>query len=307
MNTMTNIDTTAGVSRAAVLVSLTVSAYTGRKKDRRTQDEVQLTKGAASRNAASVYKSLFADCKELEAIAKHQSRVRADHYRLTLPWSDSGLRMLPATVILEHSKMIYDAKQECARLVDAFLDRYDVLVAAAAFQLGSLFDRTEYPSREQVRRKFGIESKTFPMPTAGDFRLDIETAVQEDLRRKFDQQMQEAVQDAMRSAWERLHTALTNLSDRLGVDEQEDGTVKKRVFRESLVSNALDVCDVLKHLNITNDAALEQARQELRGALDGVETKDLRESEGTRAVTKQSVDKILSKFEWLDMGVGDGV
>ncbi len=54
----------AGIARAAMLVDLQISIYSGRKQDKRTQAEVTLSKGANSKKAASVYKSLFADCAE---------------------------------------------------------------------------------------------------------------------------------------------------------------------------------------------------------------------------------------------------
>ena len=173
--------TIAGIARAAVLVDLEISIYSGRKQDKRTQAEVTAAKGAASRRAASVYKSLFADCPELDAISKFQARVRAEHYRLTQPWNDYGARLLPTSLLQEYKQTLNRLEAEFDRLVDKFLDKYDTLVAAAAFQIGTLFDRNEYPSRAQVANKFRMSVTFSPLPTAGDFRLDIEAEVQRDL------------------------------------------------------------------------------------------------------------------------------
>ena len=60
----------AGVARAAMLVDLQISLYSGRKQDKATQAEVTQSKSAKSSKAASVYKSLFAECAELDAITK---------------------------------------------------------------------------------------------------------------------------------------------------------------------------------------------------------------------------------------------
>ena len=97
---------------------------------------------------------------------------------------------------------------------------------------------------------------------------------------------------------ERLHKALLRLSDRLTQDEDEDGKPKKRVFHDTMVDGAIDLCDLLKHMNVMNDPALEKARVQLEGVLSGVTPKDLRESEGTRVITKQKVDAILGAFDW---------
>ncbi len=139
---MSNI--VAGVARSSMMVDLHIAVYTGRKQDKSTQAEVVANKGANSKKAASVYKSLFADCAELDAITKFQARARAEHYRLTLPWNDYGARLLPTKALLDYQQSMGRYQSEFERLVDAFLDKYDTLVAAAAFQLGTLFDRDEY-------------------------------------------------------------------------------------------------------------------------------------------------------------------
>jgi len=296
MSTTTSV---AGVARAAMLVELNVSLYSGRKKDRATQAEVTAAKGAHSKQAASVYKSLFADCAELEAIVRFQARVRAEHYRLTLPWSDSGGRLLPTTTMMAHQDMMNAATAEFNALVNKFLDRYDTLVAAAAFQLGALFDRAEYPSRGDVAKRFSMSTTISPLPTSGDFRLDIEAEVQNDLAQRYEAQVATLVQRANDDAWQRLYDVLAAMSDRLTIDAQNDGTVKKRVFRDTLVNNAAELCGLLTQLNVAGDPRLEHARARLEDALLGVTAKDLRESDGTRVATKQKVDAILSDFDWF--------
>ena len=288
-------NTIAGVARAAMLVDLAISVYAGRKQDRKTQDEVTSSKGAGSKRAASVYKSLFAECHELDAIIKFQAKVRNEHYRLTLPWSDNGQRLLPTKALLEYQDTMGKSVQEFHRLVDAFLDKYDTLVAAAAFQLGTLFDRDEYPTRDQVARKFAIDTSFSPLPAAGDFRLDIEAEVQRELVTQYEARAKAQLAQANQDSWTRLHTALTKISGRLTVDA--DG--KKRVFHDTVVTNAEELCDLLTIMNVTNDPDLERARTKLADALNGVTPKELREEDGTRLETKRKVDAILSGFDWM--------
>lgn len=289
----------AGVARAAMLVDLQISLYSGRKQDKATQAEVTASKGAKSSKAASVYKSLFAECQELDAITKFQARARADHYKLTKPWNDYGARLLPTALLQKYKVEMNQAESEFNRLVDVFLDKYDTLVAAAAFQLGTLFDRDEYPTREQVARKFRFDISYAPLPTAGDFRLDIESEVQRDLMRQYEKRMEQQLEAAAQDSWTRLHEALTRLSDRLVVED--DG--KKRKFHDTMVTGALELCELLTDMNVTNDPALEKARRKLEEALSGVTPKELREEDSTRTITKQKVDAILASFDW---GIADG-
>jgi hypothetical protein len=297
MTTNINTDTftpIAGIARSAILVDLFIAVYSGRKQDKRTQEEVTNAKGAASKRAASVYKSLFAECRELDDINKFQARARQMHYKLTLPWSDSGTRIIPVSEFTAYKETMSKYEEEFYDLVGAFLDKYDTLVAAAAFQLGTLFDRREYLTREQVRNRFSFNVATSPLPTAGDFRLDIEAEVQQDLVDMYEKRMSDQVAKANQDAWTRLYEVLARMSDRLTVDE--DG--KKRKFHDTLVSNAEELCDLLTRLNVAGDPSLERARGRLQDALVGVSPDALRKEDSTRTEVKQKVDAILSDFDW---------
>jgi hypothetical protein len=284
----------AGIARAGVLVALNISLYSGRKQDKRTQAEVTTAKGSGSSRAASVYKNLFADCPELEAVTKFQAKARLRHYQLTLPWNDNGLRLLPARALLEYKAEMNRYEQQFDLLVEAFLNKYETLVAAAAFKLGTLFDRDEYPMREQVARRFRFDIDFTPLPTAGDFRLDIESEVQRELVQRYEERMAAQVAAAQQDAWTRMYEALTRLKDRLTLDE--DG--KRKVFHDTTVTNTQELCELLTQLNVTNDPALEKARRQLEEAIAGVEPKELRKEEGERLTVLSKVNTILDSFDW---------
>lgn len=284
----------AGIARAAMLVDLNIRTYSGRKQDKTTQAEVVANKGARASNAASVYKNLFSQCRELEDIIKFQAKVRTDHYRLTLPWADNGQRLLPTKTMMDYQAAMGTHKIEFDRLVQLFLAKYDTLVAAAAFQLGTLFDRNEYPGSATVAGRFNMDTNFTPLPTMGDFRLDIERQVQDELVAKYEARAMSQLAQANQDSWDRLHGVLTKLSDRLKVDE--DG--KKNKFHDTIVTNAEELCGLLTSLNVTGDKDLERARRNLQDALEGVTPQDLREFDITRVETKRKVDAILDQFDW---------
>jgi hypothetical protein len=162
-----------------------------------------------------------------------------------------------------------------------------------------LFDRDEYPTRDEVAMKFRMETSFTPLPMSGDFRLDIESEVQQDLVDKYEKRIAAQVAAANQDSWTRLYDALKRLSDRLVVTE--DG--KKKVFHDTMVTGALELCALLDQLNVTNDTALLKASRQLESVLSGVTPKELREEDGTRILTKKKVDDILDAFDW---GVDDG-
>lgn len=284
----------SALSRSGLLVTVSISTYSGRKQDKRTQAEVVSAKGSGSARAAAVYKSLFADCPELDAITKFQARARARHYELTLPWSDSGVRLLPAASLLAYKAEMNRYVDEFVLRVETFLDKYDLLVSASAFKLGTLFDRSEYPMREDVARRFSFVLDFAPLPTAGDFRVDVENEALQDLADDYERRMAARLAAAQQDAWSRTYEALSRLKDRLTLNE--DGS--RKTFHATTVTNAQDLCETLTQLNITQDPALEKARRQLEEALSGVAPEVLRKEEGERLVVLEKVSAILDAFDF---------
>jgi len=249
-----------------MLVDLSFSQWTGRKKDRTTSEEVVASKKARSKNAASVYNALLGDCKELSDINKFVSKARIHHMKLTLPWSDGGTRLLPTKAVLIYSDFINETQQEFDSLVANFINKYPMLRAAASFELGDLFDADNYPEQSEVVQKFGMRCEFTPVPDTGDFRLDVDVEVMQFMERQYNFVMDRRLAQAQQDLWERLHAQLTQMADRLKV---VDG--KPNVFRDSLVENANELVDLLTMLNPTNDAELESARIRLKQTLNDID------------------------------------
>lgn len=287
---------TIGIHSSAMLVELSISSWTARKLDRRVSEEVDANKATKAR-AGNYNKNLLAGTSVLDAITKYAANARQWHLKQTLPWSDSGLRLLPMANFLEYKKQLGEVEANYNRLVDTFIQAYPNLVSAASFTLGELFNREEYPDAEVVRNKFDFVYHFTPVPMAGDFRVDVNDAALNELRQSFEKQYNERLENAMRDVWGRLHTCLTHMKDRL-TDEVVDGDAKRKVFRDSLVENAMELIDMMPALNLTKDPKLTQATHDLRQALLGIEAKDLRDSQTTRQDVRMRVDEILSKFDF---------
>jgi hypothetical protein len=167
-------------------------------------------------------------------------------------------------------------------------------VAGAAFKLGTLFDRSEYPESMHLKRKFAFELSFTPLPVAGDFRLDIESEVQEELAKQYESRLEQQVSQAQQDAWTRLYESLSRIKDRLTLDDSG----KRKTFHDTTVTNAQELCELLTQLNVTNDPALEKARAQLEDAMIGVDPKELRKEEGLRLITLQKVSATLDAFNW---------
>jgi hypothetical protein len=276
----------------ACLCELNISTWTARKLDRKASKEVKDNKGAMSDDAARVNKNLMAGMDNLKNITDYVAATRVEFYRMTLPWSDSGQRLIPMMQFFELKRWIDERETEFTNLVANFLIEYPTLISAQAFQLGTLFSRAEYPSVEEITDKFRFNVTFLPLPTSGDFRIDAPREVVSALEQEYVNIMDARVKATNQELWGRLHATLTHMSERLGRDESG----KKNVFRDTMLENAVELCDLLKRLNVTNDPDLERARAYIESKLLGVEAKELREEDSIRDEIKSCVDEAISAW-----------
>jgi hypothetical protein len=200
----------------------------------------------------------------------------------------------------DYKATLNDLETQFNEAVEAFLTDYPTLVSAAAFQLGDLFDSEEYPNADRLRDKFRFRFVFLPVPDVGDFRIDINEQHKEELKAQYESFYENKLSEAMQDAWARLHECLSKMSEKLANAPSprmtKDGEVYTQIFRDSLVTNAVELCELLTKLNVTNDAKLENARKTLESLIVGVSPKDLREDEHMRLDVKSKVDEILSMF-----------
>jgi hypothetical protein len=277
-----------------MLVELSISSWTARKLDKKVSEEVDTSKATKTR-AGNYHKNLLAGSQALDAVVKYGNNVRLWHHKQTLPWSDSGSRIITMENFLGYKTQLSECESNYNRLVNNFLVSYPTLISAAAFQLGDLFNRDEYPEADVVAKKFKFSYVFSPLPNAGDFRVDIGEQAAKELVEQYENTFNARVQGAMQDMWERVHDCLTHMSDRLS-DADAEGS--RKGFHKTLLSNASELIDLLQKLNITKDPKLEEIRRNLSSAILGVEIDDLKKSDAVRKDVKAQVDEILGKFDW---------
>lgn len=290
------------IGSSAMLVELSIRSWTGRKLDKSVSAEIDNAKKTKT-SVVNANKNLMAGTGVLDKIIKQAAAIRAWHISQTLPWTDNGSRLLPMSNFMAYKEQLGVLETNYNALVDKFIDAYPNLIIAAAFQLGDLFDRTEYPEIHTLRNKFSMQYSFFPVPQAGDFRIDINEEAKAEILSNCEKAYNDRLENAMKDAWARLHECLTRMSDRLQydeVDEEVDGrwekVLKPRVFRDSMIDNAKELVELLQHLNLTKDPQMEQARKDLKNILDRHNVDTLRGSYTAREAVKSQVDAILNKM-----------
>ena len=281
------------ISSSSMLVEMNISVWTAAIVDRKTTDKVTLDAHAVA-DAGKFRKNLMAGTSLRKDIADYAALCRKWHNGRTLPWSDKGVRLLPTSMFLEYKREADARAAYFNSKVTKFVEQYPDLMVTAQTSLGDLFDGANYPSAEEVASKFGFRMVFSPVPEVGDFRLDINNEELAHLRSQYETAYTDRVGDAMKTTWNKLHSTLLTMSEKLTEPEGEE----TKQFRSTFVTNAQEMCQLLSHLNITKDPTLETARLALQKAISGIDVDDIRKDEIARSDLKTQVDSVLGQFDW---------
>ena len=282
------------LSSASMLVDFSASVYTARKKDVSASEELETIK-KADPNVANVHKKLLGNCPELVAVQKFVGNTRNAHSSMTLPWSDMGMRLLPTSTFFKYKQYMTKAEQEFHTLVEKFFDIYEDAVVNAQTLLGDLYNPANYPPLDVLRHKFGWRLSFVPLPTSGDFRVEMEQEQAKSLAEEYDKHYSAMFGKAIDSMMGDLMKYLARLSDRLDYKSQED----KKVFHDTVTSNITDMLENLLAPLADKDKRLHTLTRQLMDTFEGISADALREDGALRQNTKQSVDDVISSIKSL--------
>lgn len=284
------------LASSAVLVSLDVNVWSATKQDRGISNEITSAKNA-DQHAGRYVKNLLADHSKHKALVNYRQTIYNWVKRRTYRWNMSQ-DLLPSVDLPKFKQEFQEHEVMFYKHLDDFCDQYDSIVSDMAFKQGDMFDRTDYPTKEQVHAKFGIKLFVSEVPMS-DFRCGIAQDIADDLFASYTKQAEDIISSVEREQADRFIEVMQSISHCCGVDEmQSNGEVKtkKRKIYETTIEKAKEMCETFKGFNLTNSLELEQARASLEKALQGVSAEDIRDSDAVRHAVKEDVDSILGKF-----------
>jgi hypothetical protein len=231
-----------------MLVKLTRNSWYGFSKDKAASEAAKAAAGATALDAGNFNKRLLPK-EALKPVRNVENKIYAKHSDLTVPWYFNGVDFLPSKLFLLYTETMRALKDEHTAAVAALVQQYPVYRANRAKELGTMFNTEDYPPPDVLRDSFNIDIRFMPVPEVGDFRVDIENEELAKLEANLKRDLTEAQRLAMHSVWTRIVTVLDHVYDRLSDPE--------KIFRDSLIDNALQLSELLSGLNITGDPRME--------------------------------------------------
>ncbi len=268
----------------AMLVKLSISQWTARRGDKRATATVENHYGAT--DAGRFNKTLIAQ-EAIKAVEKTANTARTWHYDQTLPWSDEGYRLLPAANFADYSSKMRELRAQFEAAADDFCANYPALVDDARVRLNGLFSAGDYP--RNVRDRFGLETQISPIPMAGDFRVSLRDDETAEIQREIEARTVQATAAAHNDLYRRLADCVGHMADKLGDS--------KAIFRDSLIDNLRELCELLPRLDLQGDPILAQIRKSAEEKMLRYGAETLREDAAARAETATDASAILRAME----------
>ncbi len=278
-----------GLSDKAILVHLSISQWTGRKKDKKATSTVEESY-STKKHVGNFTKKLLPAAKELESIQSLAGSIRTFFVEQTLPWMSDGTRILSSKNYIDFIREYQTMKNKFESRVENFLIEYPKLVLESKIELGNLFDSNEYPSTEKLRHLFSCDVIFSPLPDVKDFRVEILDSEKNVFLNKMRDVETEATQDCFR----RLVDTTKKAIERLNTPDA--------ILRDSLLENILEVTQLLPKLNVTENQDLENSRAEIEKLVLGLSTQKLRENSTERQNAAQKLREATNKMNQY-MGV----
>ncbi len=293
------------IQSSARLFKLNISIATGSRKDANKTTQVNHDSGVS--NVATVRKNIFTHSKELPKLIKFSAMARNRLTEGLVIW-EKEKHLIPNSYLMEHMKLVNDAKTAFEEGVENFKAELPMLIETAPEAMGSLYDPSDYPTIAQIpeyikgrfKFKHGYEEIN-----DSKFFGTVEDSIAEELTALYQQNIEDQMTEFQGRLWKEFKHSVDRWSAQL--TDNADGSKAKRM-NETLYTEAKRVVRMLELMNYNNDPEMEEYRQSFASLIESYpmhKVKDVEENKSNRSTMKadvdnikRKVDEISAKFTW---------
>ncbi len=276
------------ITEKAMLAAVHISIWTAVKHDRKVSRDVADQHGA-HQGAGRYNKQLLRGADKLDELRMLAGQIRQYFYKITLPWSDEGFRLLPANFYFDLMARMREFEASFEQGVESFLRVYPQYIEQVRPELNGLFREEDYPVAEKLRTKFGLKVEILAIPTGADFRVQMSAEEQARVSREIDANVRESLTRGTEDLWRRVREAVAHMVDRLNEPESR--------FHSSLVTNLLDIVEILPRLNVNGDADLNRFADQIKGRLCNYSAQELKKHDLLRVTTAADAANIVAQMD----------
>jgi hypothetical protein len=276
------------ITERAMLAAVHISIWTAVKHDRKISRDVADQHGA-HQGAGRYNKQLLRGADKLDELRTLAGQVRQYFYKITLPWSDEGFRLLPSNLYFDLTAKMREFETGFEQGVESFLCVYPQYIEQVRPELNGLFRQEDYPDVEKLRKKFRVKLEVLPIPSGNDFRVHMSAEEQARVAREIDANVRQSLTRGTEDLWKRLREVVAHMVDRLNEPESR--------FHATLVTNVFDLVELLPRLNVNGDAELNRFAEQARQKLCNFTAQDLKKHDQLRVATATDAAEIVAEMD----------
>ena len=274
-----------------VLLSINLQKFSVQRKADKSKMET-----LADKNMVTFGKKLL-DSPELKAIEvldrKIYSYLQWDKGMKSLPFTfKDGIYLIPLSLLIEVEHQLLVFLEMRNNLVTAFLKVYKKQIDEAKTRLADQFRDKDYPSFNEVARRFGMYWEKFILSVPENIKA-VSPLLYEEEKQRIASQMQDALKEILvlmrqeaATYIKRLIRKLTPKKDGSYPSLEQDSFEKIKSFLESFQAR-----------NICNDRELGIAVEMAKQALKGVKISDLENNDLLKEEIRAEFQKASSIFD----------
>lgn len=271
------------LSQKCMLVNLHMSRWSGYKTDQKASS--QLVKDASAQAGSAVVSKRVVPKEAFADIVTACNALKAHRDKHTLPWSDKGPRIMTRNIFEIFMTGYGELERNFNAAVKEFIEvKYPPARDRAAFRLGTLFSDADYPTPDELRKKFQVSLDIDGITEPEDFRVALPEVELNKLKASMEESINRRLSDAMQDVWLRIAELLEHYIEKVSDNEA--------IFRDSTVNNLVELMNILPGLNVTGDPRLREIRQRIMGTIGSYEPNDLRKGSDLRAAAAKEAREI---------------
>jgi hypothetical protein len=254
-----------------LVVRLHISRWCPWGYDQKKAAEVATQEGSKKEDTHVTKRKISKDA--LKDINDLLNQAYTYHISVTMPSGADGDRLITTDLYTEYCTKMNEFETKIPAALDKFLSEYPTWKEEARTRLQGLFKETDYPSVEEVKKKFSIRYSFLPLPSVNNIVVKLVNGDLANVRKNVEEEMSKMSEIAMKSLWDKTYDAVAHMAEILGSDAR---------LHKSMLDNMNGLCNVLKSLNFTNNPELEEMRLKISVRLVGLDPNDLRKSRSVR-------------------------
>jgi hypothetical protein len=227
-----------------------------------------------------------------KAVTAIRGRIISSWKGMTIPFPESGIRLLPRNRIESFSRLLDELRQELAEAVAQLDGHYSELKRAAQGRLGRLYNSADYPV--SLEGLFEV-AWDYPSIEPPEYLRQLSPQLYEEECRRVSARFEEAVQLAETAFIDELSKMIGHLNERL--TGSEDG--KPKIFRDSAIENLQEFFTRFRELNVRSNEQLDGLVSQCQKIVSGVQPQALRDDASIRSRISGQLSTVSASLEDL--------